>query len=613
MNPLALNTLALWHRFRWMYVPASLLSFLLQRSPLVRLLGTAELSLSSPAGALLRSAVTAAAIGGYHTLAGATQLSTNPASPATARVGEPFSMVFAFVGAPKSAGSYEIRGTLPPGLSIPGLSGDLLNDSSGTITGTPTLAGSYALSVRGWNNTNKRGDGGTLTYTITINVQAGAVAATTITTQPASLSVNSGGAASFSVVATGEGTLSYQWTKDGTTIFGATASTLSLPSVSASSAGDYRVVVTGSGGSVTSQPATLTVITAQAPTIVTPPLTQTVVVGARLTLSVDATGTAPLSYQWRKAGTPIVGATNPSFTLPSVQAMDAAAYAVAVTNAAGTVVSNAASIAVIPAVASAISNVSVRTSLAANQTLIVGFTMDGGTKPVLIRAVGPGLAAFGVPATMDDPRMALFDGNTSVSSNDNWGGGTSLVTSFASVGAFPLPTASRDAALVNSVSGGRTAQISGPASGTVLVEAYDAGTGVSPRFTNVSARNRVGTGADILIAGVTISGTSPKTLLIRGVGPTLSIFGVPGVLADPKLAVFNSSQVKIEENDNWSPSLATVFATVGAFALTPGSKDAALVVSLSPGPNGSAGYTIQLSGVGGGTGEGLIEVYEVQP
>jgi hypothetical protein len=608
-----MNTIALWQRFRWMYVPASLLTFLLQRSPVLRLLGTAEFSGVSPAGALLRSAVTVAALGGYHTLAGATQLSTNPSSPATATVGQPFSMVFAFVGSPTSAASYEIRGTLPPGLSVPGLSGDLLNDSSGTITGTPTVAGSYSLSIRGWNNTNKRGNGGDRTYTVNINVQAGAVAAPTITTQPAGLAVNAGGSATFSVVATGGGTLSYQWTKDGVNVSGATASTLTLPSVSASSAGDYRVVVTGSGGTVTSQPATLTVVTAQAPTIVTPPLTQTVVVGARLTLSVDAAGTAPLSYQWRKAGNPIVGAINPSFTLPSVQVADAAAYSVAVTNAAGTVVSAAATISVIPAVASAISNVSVRTSLAASQTLIVGFTMAGGAKPILVRAVGPGLAAFGVPATMDDPRLALFDGATSAASNEDWGGGSSLAGSFASVGAFPLPAASRDAALVNSVSGGRTAQINGPGAGAVLVEAYDAGSGVSPRLTNVSARNRVGTGANVLIAGVTISGTAPKTLLIRGVGPTLSVFSVPGVLADPKLEIFNSNQVKIAENDTWSPSLEPVFLAVGAFALTPGSKDAALVISLPPGPNGSAGYTIQLSGVASGTGEGLIEVYEVQP
>jgi hypothetical protein len=608
MNTLSLNTLALWHRFRWMYVPASLLSFLLQRSPLVRLLGTAELSLASPAGALLRSAVTAAAIGGYHTLAGATQLLTNPASPATARVGEPFSMVFAFIGSQSAPASYEVRGTLPPGLSIPGLVGDLLNDSSGAIIGTPTSAGSYVLSVRGWNSPGKRGNGGEKTYTLTINVQTGAVAPPTITTQPSSLSVNSGAAATFTVAATGDGTLSFQWTKDEVNISGATASILSLPSVSASSAGSYRVVVTGSGGAATSQPATLTVITAQSPTIVTPPLTQTVVVGARVTLSVDATGTAPLSYQWRKAGTPIVGATNPSYTIPSAQAADVSSYTVAVSNPAGTVVSDAAILSVIPAVASRISNVSVRTSLAASQTLIVGFTMAGGAKPVLVRAVGPGLAAFGVAARMEDPRLALFDGTTPVANNENWGGGSSLAGVFAAVGAFALPAASLDAALVESIAGGRTAQIVGSGAGTVIVEAYDAGTGVTPRFTNVSARNRVGTDADILIAGVTILGASPKTLLIRGVGPTLSVFKVPGVLADPKLEIFNSDGIKISENDTWAPSLEGLFPSVGAFGLTAGSKDAALVISLPPG-----GYTVQLSGVGGGTGEGLIEVYEVQP
>jgi len=603
-----MTTIALWQRFRWMYLPASLLTFLLQRSPLLRVLGTTEFSAGSPAGALLRSAVTVAALGGYHTLAGATQLSTNPPSPATATVGQSFGMVFALVGTPTSPASYEVRGALPPGLSIPGLAGDLLNDSSGVITGTPTQAGTYNLSIRGWNSTGKRGNGGDRIYTLTISVQGGAVVPTAITTQPASLSVNAGGPASFTVAATGEGTLSYQWIKDGVNISGATASTLNLPSVSASSAGAYRVVVTGSGGSVTSQPATLTVVTAQPPTIVTAPLTQTVVEGARVTLSVDASGTAPLSYQWRKAGTAIVGATNPSLTLPSAQATDAAAYTVTVSNAAGSVESAAATLSVIPAVASRISNVSVRTSLAASQTLIVGFNMAGGAKSVLVRAVGPGLAAFGVPATMDDPRLALFDGPAAVANNEDWGGGSSLAASFASVGAFPLSAGSRDAALVSAVSGGRTAQITGTGAGAVIVEAYDAGSGVSPRLTNVSARNRVGTGADILIAGVTIAGTSPKTLLIRGIGPTLALFNVSGALADPKLEVFNSSEMKIAENDTWSPSLEAVFPTVGAFALTPGSKDAALMISLPPG-----GYTVQLSGVANGTGEGLIEVYEVQP
>src|SRR6185295_15976817 len=122
---------------------------------------------------------------------------------------------------------------------------------------------------------------------------------------------------------------------------------------------------------------------------------------------------------------------------------------------------------------------------------------------------------------------------------DNWGGSTTLSTAFASVGAFGLPPTSLDAALLRSIEGGHTVQVTGTASGTVLVEAYDAGSGHSPRLTNVSARNRSGTGNDILIAGFTISGTGSKNLLIRAVGPTLASFGVTGTLADPKLEVFS--------------------------------------------------------------------------
>ncbi|MBL9204867.1 MAG: immunoglobulin domain-containing protein [Opitutaceae bacterium] len=685
----------LWSRLRWLYLPASLLSVLLQRAPLVRVLATAESSLGSPLGALLRSAFTVAAVGGYHALAGATQLSTNPTSPATATVGKSFSMVFAVIGAPATAASYEVRGTMPPGLSVLGLSGDLLNASSGTLTGTPTTAGSFALLVRAWNNTNKRGDGGNPTFTITINVQPAAVAAPVFTTHPASTSVPVGAAVTLTAAATGEGTITYQWSKDGAnlpgatsaslsltsvttasagsyrvaatnaggttqsnialltvvepvvppvftvqpagqtvtagatvtltatatgtppvtyqwfkdgvSISGATSPTLTLTNVTAASSGSYRVVATNAGGGTQSNPATLTVNSATAPVIVTEPLSQVVVIGASLTLTVDVTGTGPFTYQWRKAGVALGGATQASFTLSSVQTSDAGDYSVSITNAFGTVVSRTATLGVTPTVTSAITNVAVRTTLAANQILIVGFNVAGGSKPMLLRAVGPGLAAFGVPGTMPDPEMALFQDSTQLESNNNWGGGSTLTTAFASVGAFGLPGNSFDAALLSTVAGGRTAQVKGSAAGNVLVEAYDAGSGTAIRLTNVSARNRVGTGGDILIAGISISGSTPKTVLIRAVGPTLASFGVPGVLTDPKLEVFSGS-TKVAENDTWSATLAATFGKVGAFGLADGSKDAAIVMSLAPG-----GYTVQVSGADGGTGEAIVEVYEVQP
>ena len=125
---------------------------------------------------------------------------------------------------------------------------------------------------------------------------------------------------------------------------------------------------------------------------------------------------------------------------------------------------------------------------------------------------------------------------------------------------------------------------------------------------NVSARNQVGTGDNILIAGFAISGSGTKALLIRAVGPGLSAFGVPGILADPKLEIFNNIGTKVAENDNWSSDLAATFTSVGAFALPSGSKDAALVTSLDAGKS----YTVQVKGADSGTGEALIEIYELR-
>ena len=358
----------------------------------------------------------------------------------------------------------------------------------------------------------------------------------------------------------------------------------------------YTINVTGGSGGT-------------APEFTTQPASQAVSAGAGAIFTVVVAGAPPPALQWRKNGGNLAGQTGSSLALNNVQPADAGSYTCVATNSAGSVTSSAATLTVSPpgsGAESRISNVSVRTTLAAAQTLIVGFTMQGGGKSVLLRAVGPGLANFGVSGAMADPRVLLFKDATMLTQNDNWGGGSQLSAAFASLGAFPLTPSSLDAALMRNCEGGNTAQVSGPAGGNVLVEAYDAGSGVTPRLTNVSARNQVGTGSDILIAGVTLAGTSPKNLLIRAVGPTLAAFGVAGTLADPKLAIYNSAGAIIAENDTWSPGLAGTFSSVGAFALASGSKDAALTISLPPG-----GYTVQVSGADGGTGEALIEVYEL--
>ena len=345
------------------------------------------------------------------------------------------------------------------------------------------------------------------------------------------------------------------------------------------------------------------------PAISTQPLAQSAVIGGSVTFTAAASGTGN-TYQWRKDNVVIAGATAATYTIATVTAASAGSYTVVVTNSAGSSTSSAATLTLVSAAdVSRLSNLSVRTTLTANQVLTVGFTMSGGAKNVLVRAAGPGLGALGVPGTMADPKLTLFNGSTAAGNNDNWAGNTGVASAITAVGAFPFAsTTSLDAALVASVDGGRTVQVSGPAAGNLIVEAYDAGTGNSPRLTNLSALNRVGTGADVLIAGFTIAGATTKNVLIRAVGPSLAAapFNIGGALADPKLEIYNSAQTKIGENDTYAAGLAATSASVGAFPLVAGSKDAAIVVSLPPG-----GYTVQVSGADGGTGLAIIELYEL--
>lgn len=250
-----------------------------------------------------------------------------------------------------------------------------------------------------------------------------------------------------------------------------------------------------------------------------------------------------------------------------------------------------------------LANLSVRTSLAAGQTLIAGFATSGGPKPLLLRAVGPGLAAF-LAGVLADPRISFYNAaGDQIDANDDWS--PPLAPLFASVGAFPLTSGSRDAALTRTLDGTYTAHLAGGAAGIVLLEAYDTQPAAGSRLANVSARHRVGAGADILIAGFVVSGSGPKGVLIRGLGPALTALGVSGALPSARLEVFSEAN-KIADNDGWGPALAPVFSSVGAFALPPRSADAALVLTLAPGA-----YTAQLSPADGRTGEGLIEIYEL--
>ncbi len=171
-----------------------------------------------------------------------------------------------------------------------------------------------------------------------------------ITSQPVSQNVATGSTATFSVGASGTAPLSYQWFKNSAAISGATASSYTTPATTASDNGStFYVTVTNAAGSVTSSTATLTVSSPVAPTITTQPSNATVNAGQTASFSVTATGTSPLSYQWRKNGTNISGATAASYTTPATTTADSGStFSVVVSNSVGGATSNNATLTVNP-------------------------------------------------------------------------------------------------------------------------------------------------------------------------------------------------------------------------------------------------------------------------
>jgi hypothetical protein len=206
-----------------------------------------------------------------------------------------------------------------------------------TPSGAGNASGSVAISSDATNPT------------LAISLSGAGMSTLAITTQPESQSVIAGQNATFSVVAAGSGTLTYQWKNGGKAIGGATAASYMVPTTTISENGtQYTVVVTDSTGSVTSNPATLTVTAAPvAPSIATQPTSKTVTAGQPATFSVTATGTAPLAYQWRRNGGDINGANSASYTIPATTASDnGAQFAVTVSNSVSSATSSAATLTV---------------------------------------------------------------------------------------------------------------------------------------------------------------------------------------------------------------------------------------------------------------------------
>jgi hypothetical protein len=490
---------------------------------------------------------------------------------------------------------------------------------SGANSSSLTLSNLTASSAGGYTLVAADADGSVVSSVAQLTVIMSV--APTITTQPTSQVGGIGGDASFTVTASGTPTPTYQWKKNSADIPGATNATLSLNPLATTHEGSYVVVVSNAAGSVTSNSVSLTVFNQlpYAPTITSHPSSGSYAASVSVSLNVGVTGLPSPSVQWYKNGAAISGAQSTTLNLGQMTSAIAGQYYAVATNVLGSATSNTATIS-LNTETERLMNVSSRGVAGKDSnTLIAGFVISGsGKKNVLLRAVGPTLIPLGVATALTNPRLQLFKGSTVILDNDDWSSGTSATAVAAAstrLGAHPLASGTKDAALLISLDPGvYTAHVTtnDASTGVALLEVYDADeTGESrAKVVNLSSRGPVGRGDDVMIVGFVINGSTPKKVLIRGVGPALTALGVTGALVDPKLQLFKGATV-INENDNWSSGAdandVVLAATAsGALGLPLGSKDAAILVSLPPGV-----YSAHVRGVADTIGVALMEVYEV--
>jgi len=285
-------------------------------------------------------------------------------------------------------------------------------------------------------------------------------------------------------------------------------------------------------------------------------------------------------------------------------------------------------------------NISTRARVETGPRVMIGGFIIDGTEPktVLIRAQGPSLVDFGVSGVLANPTMQLFSGSTLIAQNNDWQTTDPLCLS-------PAVTCGDDQDIIGTGLDPCTAATTGctldsaiyvtlpPGAYTAIVQGVGGGTGIgligifdpiptsSSKLSNISTRSVVRTGANVMIGGFIISGTLPKTVLIRAQGPSLVDFGVTGVLANPTMQFFSGSTV-IAQNNDWQttdPLCSAPIISCGddqdiiatgldpcTAATTGCSLDSALYVTLPPGA-----YTAIISGVGGGQGVALGGVFDL--
>ncbi len=252
-------------------------------------------------------------------------------------------------------------------------------------------------------------------------------------------------------------------------------------------------------------------------------------------------------------------------------------------------------------------NISTRMEvLTGDQVLIGGFIVTGNDpKEVVLRAIGPSLAGFGIANPLADPVLELHASDGSlITMNDNW---KDSQQSEIEASGFQ-PQNDLESAIISTLDpGSYTAVVSGKDGGTGvgLVEGYDLDQAADSQFGNISTRGFVETGTNVMIGGFILGGESGNAnVVVRALGPSLTAFGVSGALADPTLELRDENGALVQSNDNWKETQQTEIEATG---LQPTNDlESAVFETLAPGA-----YTAIVAGKGDLTGVGLVEVYRL--
>lgn len=535
------------------------------------------------------------------------------------------------------------------GIALPGQTDGILRIPNAQLAD----AGDYQLAA-----TNVSGT--TLSKTVRL-----AVSDTTplILRHPRDQEVQQGDDASFGVELAPNSWTSIRWQRNGTYLSAAGSTSVYVRPFSATDEGAYRAAITTVAGEVVfSEPATLKMLPKRPPIVTTRfpnfsiPLGGTLSLFARVETSARETYTRP-EYQWRRNGVAIPGRTTTELYLSPVRLADAGTYVLVASNFGGSTTSNEFTVSISPAeqpvivqqpqstmaawdrpagfFVQAIPNSGVSYQWFHNGAPLPGATdqtCNVSSSPKTTGRYHATVTNSAGSATSDEVTLVLTADTSSPSilihpRHQQVSTGSHVSFSVAAIGAAPLTYQwFKDG---REVPGGTTATL-----GVVAFEPSAAGAysvsitnslgqvtsnaatlSMDPagRLLNLSARAFSRGGDDVLITGFVVGGTSPKRLLVRGVGPALTSLGITSALTDPRITLFDAGGQQRQTLDNWGdffPGAALVMTSsrVGAFALPVGSRDAAMIVTLEPGA-----YTVHATNPSLPESRvGLIEIYDTE-